>query len=122
MGTHTSQHPPAKVAGEAADYMVYMHRMVDGSNHNWCFILNMDQMPVYFAMSTKHMLELFGKKQFTFAPWMVDGSNHNWCFILNMDQMPVYFAMSTKHMLELFGKKQFTFARWQMTPSARRSQ
>ncbi len=34
MGTQTFQCPPTKVAGEAADYMVYMHRMVDGSNRN----------------------------------------------------------------------------------------
>ncbi len=51
MGTHTSQCPPAEVAGEATDYMVYMH-----------FILNTDQTPVYFAMSAKQTLELIGKK------------------------------------------------------------
>jgi hypothetical protein len=54
MGTHTSQRPPAEVVGEALDYMVYMrHRH---------FILNMDQTPVYFAMSAKQMLEIVGKK------------------------------------------------------------
>ncbi len=62
MGTHTSQRPPAEVAGEAADYMVYMHRIVTGSNRDRRFILNMDQTPVYFAMSAKRTLELIGKK------------------------------------------------------------
>ena len=62
MGTHTSQRPPAEVASEALDYMVYMRRMVTGSNRDRRFILNMDQTPVYFAMSAKRTLELIGKK------------------------------------------------------------
>ena len=53
MGTHTSQRPPAEVASEALNYMVYMHRIVTGSNRDRHFILNMDQTPVYFAMSAK---------------------------------------------------------------------
>ena len=62
MGTHTSQRPPAEVASEALDYMVYMRRIVTGSNRDRRFILNMDQTPVYFAMSAKRTLELIGKK------------------------------------------------------------
>ncbi len=62
MSTHTSQCPPAEVTSEATNYMVYMHQMVSGSNCDWHFILNIDQTPVYFVMSTKHMLELFDKK------------------------------------------------------------
>jgi hypothetical protein len=62
MGTHTSQRPPAKVASEALDYIVYMRRIVVNSNRNRHFILNMDQTPVYFAMSAKQMLELIGKQ------------------------------------------------------------
>jgi hypothetical protein len=62
MGTHTSQRPPAEVTGEALDYMVYMRRVVVGSNRDRRFILNMDQTPVYFAMSAKRTLELIGKK------------------------------------------------------------
>jgi hypothetical protein len=62
MGTHTSQHPPAKVAGKAANYMGYMRSIVVGSNRDRRFILNMDQTPVYFAMSAEQLLELIGKK------------------------------------------------------------
>ena len=62
MGTHTSQRPPAEVAGEAADYIAYMRRIVAGSNRHRHFILNMDQTPVFFAMSAKRTLELIGKK------------------------------------------------------------
>ena len=62
MGTHTLQRPPAKVASEALDYMVYMRRIVTGSNRDRRFILNMDQTPVYFAMSAKQTFELIAKK------------------------------------------------------------
>ena len=62
MGTQTSQRPTAEVASEAADYMVYIHQMVVGSNHDRRFILNMDQTLVYSAMSAKQTLELIGKK------------------------------------------------------------
>ena len=54
--------PPAEVAGEAANYMVYMRQMVISSNRDRRYILNMDQTPVYFAMSAKQTLELIGKK------------------------------------------------------------
>ncbi len=62
MGTHTSQRPPAKVENQAADYMVYMRQMVVGINRDRRYILNMDQTPVYFAMSAKRMLEVIGQK------------------------------------------------------------
>jgi hypothetical protein len=62
MGTHTSQPPPVEVTAEALDYMVYMCHIVEGSNRDWHFILNMDQTPVNFAMSSKRMLELIEKK------------------------------------------------------------
>jgi hypothetical protein len=45
-----------------------MHQMVVGSNRDWRFILNMDQMSVYFAMSSKQMLELIGKKMVRICP------------------------------------------------------
>ena len=62
MGTHTSQRPPVEVASEALDYMVYMRRIVTSNNRDRRFILNMDQTPVYFAMSAKRTLDLVGKK------------------------------------------------------------
>ncbi len=62
MGTHTSQYPPAEVASKALDYIIYMRRIVASSNCDRRFILNMDQTPVYFAMSAKRTLELISKK------------------------------------------------------------
>ena len=62
MGTHTSQRPPAEVEGEASDFMQFMRVIVSGGNRDRHFIINMDQMPVYFSMSSKKTLELIGKK------------------------------------------------------------
>jgi hypothetical protein len=62
MGTHTSQQPPAEVEGEASDFMRFVRVIVSGGNRDRRFILNMDQMPVYFSMSSKRTLELIGKK------------------------------------------------------------
>jgi hypothetical protein len=42
--------------------MVYMRRIVEGSSRDRHFILNMDQTPVYFAMSAKRTLEAIGTK------------------------------------------------------------
>ena len=62
MGTHTSQRPPAEVEGEAADFMRFMRGIVSGGNRDRRFIINMDQTPVFFSMSSKRTLELIGKK------------------------------------------------------------
>jgi hypothetical protein len=62
MGTHTSQRVPAEVESEPLDHMAYMRCIILGSNRDRRFILNMDQTPVYFLMSTKHALEVIGKK------------------------------------------------------------
>ena len=48
MGTHTLQCPPAEVEGKAFNFMQFMRRIVSGGNRNLCFIINMDQMLVYF--------------------------------------------------------------------------
>jgi len=62
MGTHTSQRPPAEVEGEASDFMRFAHVIVSGANRDRCFILNVDQTPVYFSMSSKKTYEVIGKK------------------------------------------------------------
>jgi hypothetical protein len=62
MGTHASQRPPAEVEGEAADFMRFMRGIVSGGNRDRRFIINMDQTPVFFSMSSKRTLELIGKK------------------------------------------------------------
>jgi hypothetical protein len=67
MGTHTSQRPPAEVQGEAFDFMRFVRVIVSGGNHDRRFILNMDQTPVYFSMSSKRTLEVMEQKLSTFA-------------------------------------------------------
>ena len=56
MGKHTSQRPPTEVESMAFDFMRFMCRIVSGSNRDRRFVINMDQMPVYFLMNTKRML------------------------------------------------------------------
>jgi hypothetical protein len=53
MGTHPSQQPPAKVESEAFDFMRFVRVIVSGGNRDRRFIINMDQTPVYFSMSSK---------------------------------------------------------------------
>ena len=53
MGMHTSQRPPAKVESEAFDFMRFVCVIVSGGNCDQRFIMNMDQTPVYFSMSSK---------------------------------------------------------------------
>jgi hypothetical protein len=62
MGTHQTQHKPNKVATEALDYMNLIRALLMGPHRNRCFILNMDQTPVYFCMTQKKTLEVVGVK------------------------------------------------------------
>ena len=62
MGTHTSQRPPTEVEGEASDFMKFVRVIVSGGNRDRRFILNMDQTPVFFSMSSKRTYEVIGKK------------------------------------------------------------
>jgi hypothetical protein len=61
MGTHLSQRKPDKVEAEAKDYMRLIHPFLIGCHSDLHFIINMDQTPVYFAMSAKQRLEVVGK-------------------------------------------------------------
>jgi hypothetical protein len=61
-GTHVCQRKPEEVEAEASNYMCLICPLLFGPHCNRCFILNMDQMPVYFLMSTKKTLEVVGKK------------------------------------------------------------
>jgi hypothetical protein len=67
MGTHTSQQPPAEVECKAFNFMRFVRVIVSSGNRDRRFIINMDQMPVYFSMSSKRTLEVIGKKTSTFA-------------------------------------------------------
>jgi len=62
MGTHETQRKSEEVEGEAKDYMHLIRPFVIGSHHDPRFILNMDQMPVYFSVNSKRTFELIGKK------------------------------------------------------------
>jgi hypothetical protein len=62
MGTHLCQRKPEEVEAEASGYMCIIRTFLFGPHCNQRFILNMDQMPVYFLMSTKRTLEVVGKK------------------------------------------------------------
>ena len=57
MGTHTSQRPPAEVEGEAFDFMKFVRVIVSGGNRDRRVIINMDQTPVFFLMSSKQTFE-----------------------------------------------------------------
>ena len=62
MGTHETQRKPDEVALEAAEYMNLMRPFLEGPNHDRRFILNMDQTPVYFTMTSKRTLDVVGVK------------------------------------------------------------
>jgi hypothetical protein len=62
MGTHLSQRKPEEVEAEAKDYMHLIRQFIVGPHCNRRLIINMDQTPIYFAMSVKQTLELVGKQ------------------------------------------------------------
>jgi hypothetical protein len=67
MGTHLLQRKPDEVEAEAKDYMCLICPFLVGPHRDLCFIINMDQTPVYFAMNAKQTLEVVGKNQSTSA-------------------------------------------------------
>jgi len=62
MGTHKTQRKPEDVAQEPSEYMNLIRQFLEGPHHDRRFILNMDQTPVYFSMTSKKTLELIGVK------------------------------------------------------------
>jgi hypothetical protein len=62
MGTHLCQRKPEEVETEASDYMPLIRTLLFSPHRDRHFILNMDQMLVYFLMSTKRTLELVENK------------------------------------------------------------
>jgi hypothetical protein len=63
MGTHLCQRTPEEVETETSNCMRLICPLLFGPHRDRRFILNMDQMPVYFLMSTKRTLDVVGKKQ-----------------------------------------------------------
>jgi hypothetical protein len=57
MGTHTLQRPLAEVESKASNFMRCTRLIVNVSNRDQRFIINMDQTPVYFAMNAKRTLD-----------------------------------------------------------------
>jgi hypothetical protein len=53
MGTHQSMRRPDEVEVEAKDYMHLICPFLIGNHRDLHFILNLDQMPIYFTISTK---------------------------------------------------------------------
>ena len=62
MGMHETQRKPEEVKGEAKDYVPLICPFDIGSHRDPCFVLIIDQTPVYFSMNSKCTLELIGKK------------------------------------------------------------
>ncbi|MFM7225765.1 MAG: hypothetical protein ACKO1Y_10145 [Actinomycetota bacterium] len=62
MGTHETQRKPDDVAQDASEYMVLMRPFLEGPHRDRRFILNMDQTPVFFSMTSKRTLEVIGVK------------------------------------------------------------
>jgi hypothetical protein len=48
MGMHLCQRKPEEVEVEARDYVRLIRTLLFGTHRNQCFILNMDQTPVFF--------------------------------------------------------------------------
>ena len=58
MGTKECQRPPKEVGAEALDFIESACKKV--SLHDKRFVLNMDQMLVFFSMHSKRMLKKIG--------------------------------------------------------------
>ncbi len=60
MGMHICQGKLEEVEAEVSNYMRLIHPLLFGPHCNQGFIFNMDQMPVYFLISSKKMLKVVG--------------------------------------------------------------
>ncbi len=61
LGTKVLQYPPAAAIQEATKDQKFIRPMLLGSEHDLHFIINMDQMPVYFLMPPTRTLDVLGK-------------------------------------------------------------
>ncbi len=55
VATHTAQHDPCEVEAEAFEFLEYICPRLEDGSHDPNYIINMDQTPVYHAMSTMSM-------------------------------------------------------------------
>ena len=63
--THESQRPPNQVTEEALDFIRTMRPLLDMTNRDKRFILNMDQTPVFFTMVPRTTLNAVGERTVT---------------------------------------------------------
>jgi len=61
MSTHAAQHPPEEVSLEALGYLEVIVPIVNDSNRSPEFTANMDQTPMWHAMSQKGSINTIGK-------------------------------------------------------------
>ncbi len=60
--THECQRPPEQVRREALDFIEYARPKLVGPNRDPCFILKMDQTPIFFDMSSQQTLSALGER------------------------------------------------------------
>ena len=62
MTTHTAQRPPEEVMEEALGFLQVMIPIVNDGNRSPEFILNMDQTPMWHAMTQRGSIDTVGKR------------------------------------------------------------
>jgi hypothetical protein len=72
LGAKVSQHPPAETIQEAMEFQQLIHLMLLGPECDLHFIINMDQMAVYFLMHPTRTLDVLGKKAVAIQTTMND--------------------------------------------------
>ena len=62
MSTHAAQRPPEEVAQEALGYLEVIRPIISDSNRSLEFTANMDQTPMWHAMTAKGTIDTVGKR------------------------------------------------------------
>jgi hypothetical protein len=60
--THECQRPPEQLRREALDFIEYARPKVVGPNRHPAFVINMDQTPIFFDMSSGRTLNTSGER------------------------------------------------------------
>ncbi len=60
--THECQRPPEQLTREALDFIEYARPEIVGPNRHAAFVLNMDQTPIFFDMSSGRTLNMSGEQ------------------------------------------------------------
>ena len=62
MSTHAAQRPPKEVMQEALGYLEVMIPILNDENRSPEFTLNMDQTPMWHAMTQKGLIDTIGRR------------------------------------------------------------